>query len=149
MAERPFRDYAEAELIELLHSRQGDVSYWVRQEREFRKEYGGKADGDRWMYGDEDYQSIEHEISRSRNEVAEVQAEFDERRKERAERRLAREERSGNTNSGCLVPLVCSCRPERRIKVTQKVHEAGPVICGLCHQSFELDRGPQAGHRPE
>jgi hypothetical protein len=110
MTDRPFRDYSEAELIELLHDRQGNVSYWRGQERAFRKEYGGKADGDRWMYEDEDYQSIEHEIKRSVQEVSDVQAEFTARRKDREERRFASERPPGSVNNGGLVPLVCSCR---------------------------------------
>jgi integrase len=35
------------------------------------------------------------------------------------------------------VSLACACHPARRIRLTQGVHEDGPVICGVCSQQFQ------------
>jgi hypothetical protein len=148
MADRPFRDYSEAELIGLLHSRQKNELYAEKRRRAFWNEFGGEGRDNRWMNDDEDYQGLERQVEICRREVADVQAEFTARRKEREARRMAREGRAGSANGGGLVPLECSCSPPRRIKVTQKVYDGGPVICGLCHQSFKGVGGTQAGQRP-
>lgn len=32
----------------------------------------------------------------------------------------------------------CACQPPRRLQLSPKQIEDGPVICGLCHEPFEL-----------
>ncbi|GAA3224998.1 hypothetical protein [Nonomuraea helvata] len=49
--------------------------------------------------------------------------------------------------SGRRVPAECGCTPPRRIQLTPKALEDGPLICGLCEKRFkapELDsEGPE------
>jgi hypothetical protein len=32
----------------------------------------------------------------------------------------------------------CTCQPPRKLHMAPKQMEDGPVICGLCHEPFEL-----------
>ncbi|NUW47016.1 hypothetical protein [Nonomuraea rhodomycinica] len=53
--------------------------------------------------------------------------------------------------SGRRVPAECGCTPPRRIQLTPKALEDGPLICGLCSKRFqapELD-DQDAGEDPE
>ena len=45
---------------------------------------------------------------------------------------------------GRRVPVQCACHPEpRRIQLTPKQIEDGPIVCGLCCASFELPDGQE------
>jgi hypothetical protein len=39
---------------------------------------------------------------------------------------------------GRRVAVECACQPPRKLHMTPKQREDGPVICGLCHAPFEL-----------
>jgi len=41
------------------------------------------------------------------------------------------------------VAVECACQPPRKLHMTPKQIEDGPVICGLCHARFELPEAAQ------
>jgi hypothetical protein len=45
---------------------------------------------------------------------------------------------TGKTTSrdGRRIAVECACQPPRRIQLTPKAIDDGPVICGLCHATF-------------
>jgi hypothetical protein len=42
------------------------------------------------------------------------------------------------TRAGRRTAVVCGCEPPRRLQVTPKSVEDGPIICGLCEQRFAV-----------
>jgi hypothetical protein len=136
MTDRPYRDYSQAELIEIRRNLQKASRAADRERQEFLRKFAGKRD-DSWILADDDYRAIGNQIERCREDLVKVEAEFRARRDAKAARRSVRERRPGSNNGIQIETLACSCRPARRIYVTQEVHQTGHVICGLCHQSFE------------
>ena len=39
--------------------------------------------------------------------------------------------------AGVRMAVECTCQPARKLHMTPKQIEDGPVICGLCHEPFE------------
>ena len=42
------------------------------------------------------------------------------------------------TGGGRHDAVECKCEPPRKLHITPKQREAGPIICGVCHEPFEL-----------
>jgi integrase len=62
---------------------------------------------------------------------------YEGRKRLRGRPRDTSETRRKDASRDGWVSVACTCDPPRRIRLTQGVHDNGPVICGVCRQQFQ------------
>jgi hypothetical protein len=138
MPDGEYQDYSENELRELRRDFEKSRARSVAERNAYTKHFAASASN--WVGTSEDYVGFTEVISNFSKRISAIDAEFSRRRADRGARREEREAREAQRNTGRgggLVGVACSCHPPRRIKLTTRTLEGGPVICGVCHESFQ------------
>jgi hypothetical protein len=135
MPDREYQDYSEGELHELRRDFEKSRARCVAERNSYTKQFAASASD--WVWTSEDYVGFTERISNFSKGISAIDAEFSRRREAHREEREAREAQRNTGRGGGLVGVACSCHPPRRIELTTRTLEGGPVICGVCHESFQ------------
>jgi hypothetical protein len=123
MGNRPYQDYSEAEILKAIRDLEGDL-------RDFSKRRARAKE----TRDPEDVDDLDFSIQSVNAQIRGYENELRIRREQRSTRREPRQQ-TGN-GPPPLVPMACACRPPRRIKLTQRVFDGGPILCGVCSRPF-------------
>jgi integrase len=136
MANRRFEGLTDQQLRDAERNFEKAARKWKKEDDRWWRE--GRVSDRSWETNSE-YQNILRNKELCDKDIREVREEWEYRRSIRIQKARAAEQRQKEQarDRPPLVPMACACQRSRRIMVTQRDFEGGPILCGVCNQPFQ------------